>query len=696
MTPSHNDKTPRRLILHSSQCPGDILIMTAAIRDLHRAHPGRFITDVRTSSPAVWEHNPFITRLHDRTPDVEHIKMHYPLIQTSNQRPYHFIHGYAQYLEEQLDVRIPVTDFHGEIYLSERERTESPHPRVDRSESYWIIIAGGKFDFTAKWWSPDAYQEVVDRLQGRVRFVQCGDRRHWHPPLRGVENLVGETSLRGFIRMMHRAEGVVCPVTFAMHLAAATPRTSSRPGARPAVVIAGGREPSHWEAYPHHRFLSTVGALSCCDQGGCWKSRCHKVGDGDPKDWRDACESPVHVGGGISIPRCMDMISPEDVVRAVLSYYEGGVVPSRTPNKDAGLVVPTKSDQATGPHNENTSRCKDHELIKSIAPAPSQQNDSQDVLIRFSHGLGDSIQFTAVLQHLRLYFPEWNIDVAAQPGCFDAMQGLCRKAFPLSESKGAEQNENYARVLTLRWAECRSEITDAPSTKASRCLEEVFKIRPLPELCRYSIRIPGKTKEAAQQYMESIGAAPLDHSQCDNSQCDQSLPRYRAVVIHYQGRTSRMKKDLPSAFVRHIVQRIQKRGRVPIILDWNDTPSLLINQKTVHCPRPGHPIWSEAKEGTASGVAALIEASEYMIGIDSGPLHVAGAVDTPTFGIWTRHHPIHYFDHADNVEHWVPRFHKRLAAGAAAVEYFRKNYRHHIYGDLEKEFLVALTKRLQE
>ena len=125
--------------------------MTAAVRDLHRAHPGRFVTDVRTSSPAVWEHNPHITPLHDRTPGVEHIEMHYPLIQTSNQRPYHFIHGYVQYLEEQLAVRIPVTDFHGEIHLSERDVRETPHPQVDPFQSYWIIIAGGKYDFTKKW-----------------------------------------------------------------------------------------------------------------------------------------------------------------------------------------------------------------------------------------------------------------------------------------------------------------------------------------------------------------------------------------------------------------------------------------------------------------------------------------------------------------------------------------------------------------
>ncbi len=50
------------------------------------------------------------------------------------------------------------------------------------------------------------------------------------------------------------------------------------------AVVARAREPPHWEAYPQHQFISTVGALTCCANGGCWKSRCQKVGDGDQKD----------------------------------------------------------------------------------------------------------------------------------------------------------------------------------------------------------------------------------------------------------------------------------------------------------------------------------------------------------------------------------------------------------------------------
>ena len=80
----------RRLILRSFQSPGDVVMLTAAVRDLHVAYPGQFETDVRTSADALWEHNPWLTRLNEGTPGVEVLDMHYPLVHQSNQRPYTF------------------------------------------------------------------------------------------------------------------------------------------------------------------------------------------------------------------------------------------------------------------------------------------------------------------------------------------------------------------------------------------------------------------------------------------------------------------------------------------------------------------------------------------------------------------------------------------------------------------------------
>lgn len=37
----------RKLVLKNSQSPGDIVMLTAAVRDLHRSYPGQFVTSVR-------------------------------------------------------------------------------------------------------------------------------------------------------------------------------------------------------------------------------------------------------------------------------------------------------------------------------------------------------------------------------------------------------------------------------------------------------------------------------------------------------------------------------------------------------------------------------------------------------------------------------------------------------------------------
>jgi hypothetical protein len=87
------------------------------------------------------------------------------------------------------------------------------------------------------------------------------------------------------------------------------------------VVIAGGREPSHWEAYPHHQYLHTHSALPCCDAGGCWKSRVVPLHDGSAND-QSLCTFPVTLASGQVLPRCLDMITAGAVIEAIERYQE--------------------------------------------------------------------------------------------------------------------------------------------------------------------------------------------------------------------------------------------------------------------------------------------------------------------------------------------------------------------------------------
>lgn len=299
--------------------PGDIVMLTAAVRDLHRAYPGQFLTDVRTSCPELWENNPHLTKLDAADPAVRTMDCHYPLIHRSNQTPYHFIHGFIEHLNEQLGLRIRPTDFRGDIHLSDSERMR-PSPveeLLGRRCPYWIMAAGGKYDYTIKWWHRRRWQEVVDHFRGRVQFVQVGQHGHYHPPLKGAIDLRGRTTLRDMVRLVHHADGVVCPVTLHMHLAAAVPLPAGRKRLRGCVVIAGGREPAHWEQYPGHQFLHTIGQLDCCSTGGCWKARTVALGDGTELDRPEALCTQVAPSG---LPACMDRITTAHVIRAIEGF----------------------------------------------------------------------------------------------------------------------------------------------------------------------------------------------------------------------------------------------------------------------------------------------------------------------------------------------------------------------------------------
>jgi len=312
-----------KYILKNYQSPGDIVMLTAAVRDLKLSHPDIEI-DVDTAAPELWENNPHLTK----GIEGKIIKADYPLIHESNEGQHHFIHAFRKFLENELDLRIKPTGFKGDIHISDEEKGwMSQLEDMGIKDRFWIINAGGKYDFTAKWWSPFSYQKVINYFRGKITFVQVGQKGHWHPKLQGVVDLIGKTDLRQLIRLVYHSSGVITGVSLLMHLAAAV---ESKHGLlnRPGVVIAGGREPVQWEAYPHHRYLAVNGAMTCCDNGGCWNSRCQLVGDGDKKDTENLCLHPVDLRTKppIRIPKCMDMIKADDVIRAVQTYYTGGVL----------------------------------------------------------------------------------------------------------------------------------------------------------------------------------------------------------------------------------------------------------------------------------------------------------------------------------------------------------------------------------
>jgi ADP-heptose:LPS heptosyltransferase len=579
-------------------------MLTAAVRDLHKAYPQQFETDVRSSADDLWKHNPYLTPLREADAGVEVLDMHYPLIHESNTRPLHFIHGYPDFLERRLSLRIPVTQFSGDIHLTDSEKSSPPdHLGIPEGQRFWIIVAGGKYDFTAKWWNPASYQAIVDHFRGKIQFVQCGEAGHWHPRLSGVIDLVGRTGLRDFIRLMHFAHGVVCPVTFAMHLAAAVDSRPDRPKHRACVVIAGGREPAHWEAYPHHQFISTNGALPCCNDGGCWKSRCQKVGDGDRKDFEDLCEAPVEVTAGLSIPKCMDMITVDDVIRRIEIYFEGGAFQYDNPDisqPSADFALHTKL---------NSGRS---------GSVSQRDNAARRVNVVFHHGLGDCANFARMIP---LYARRgFEIGVKCTPDKNLLFEAVGVRI--LSQDDTAEQHAwGYPSGGTFEghgryWVGSKigHNLSEWP-------LPDIGDKEQLwPELISSSVPVSSHVSqqdiETVQRWLNSL-ARPI-------------------TLLHSKGNSGQERKSLPdeltTEFYREFLNRCQ--GTL-ILLDWDRRVPRIASARVRHLDDLG--------SCTTGRMLALMLNADLLVGVDSGPLHTANIVGIPTIGVWMPgHYPATY------------------------------------------------------
>ena len=345
-----------RLIIRHRWALGDTVLLTSLIRDIHKAYPGEYEIMVDTNFTNVWWHNPYVVKFEQGSlPRPKHVEVGwgdairwnaYARVGDKKEMK-HILAWYHYDFSRKTGIEVPVTDPWPDLHLSQDERP----PRIQGR--YWVILSGGKLDLTNKHWHAHRYQEVVDRLRPYgLNFVQCGatHTKHVHPPINGALNMVGKTeNVRDLWNIIMHSDGVLCPVTGAMHIAAAFQR--------PCVVISGGREEPWFEAYVDnfkafgekassmpvpHKFLHTIGMLPCCDVQGCWKKRVV------PLDQRDLnqksytlCRAPIRPAETHPVPECMDMITVDHVVEAMMSYYEEGMLPpiGKTTGKYPSQVV---------------------------------------------------------------------------------------------------------------------------------------------------------------------------------------------------------------------------------------------------------------------------------------------------------------------------------------------------------------------
>lgn len=324
-----------KIRIHSGLAPGDTLMCTCGVRDLHVHFGDKYAINVATNHMRIWDYNPHLSPVFKEA----HIDVRVgPGIGTrgSHRSGLHYANAFRLSLESILNIKIPQGPVRADIHLSEQEKAAPP--LVDGH--YWILMNGrkepGQGKFTSKTWPWERWQEVINALPW-ITFVQAGSPDDTWQGLQGdnIINLVQETfDLRKLMKLFYHAQGSFGLISLQMHMAAAFNK--------PCVVIAGAREPATFEAYPDHRFLHFQGSMKCSllnkqrepvpnkwQQGGSLTWAC----------WRDgieACGQRTEAG----YAKCLDMVQAGDVVRAIESYYEGGRLGK--PGKTASVYIAPK------------------------------------------------------------------------------------------------------------------------------------------------------------------------------------------------------------------------------------------------------------------------------------------------------------------------------------------------------------------
>ena len=262
----------------------------------------------------------------------------------------------------------------------------------------------------------------------------------------------------------------------------------------------------------------------------------------------------------------------------------------------------------------------------------------QRTLIRLhrGYGLGDSVQFSIVLQHLLKHRPDWQIDFVSD----HPYRVLPIRAFDYDHQPPASQ---YDKIIDCPMYDNTGNWTDKPNTRAVACLYERFGIPYDPECGRYHIDHENDHySHKADAFYESIG-------------CSHGETCWNAVICHFAGKTNPAAKDLPLECRQPILDAIRGLGYVPILLGYS-TPN----------------------GGNITHLHALISSAAAFVGIDSGPGKVASATATPSLICWTGHHPLRMHDPAPNTVHLVPENHAAMEPicwDAAKLRYFEKAYR---------------------
>jgi hypothetical protein len=224
-------------------------------------------------------------------------------------------------------------------------------------------------------------------------------------------------------------------------------------------------------------------------------------------------------------------------------------------------------------------------------------------------GFGDAVELTAVLRHLRHYYPRARLEVITEPdraALYTTSVPDPTIGRPLVDAVIFRADADYSTHPLNPWPGHSRSFATCPSSPVEHCLVDRLGLEPIAELCHYWVPRP----EVRGQRSEVGG---------------------QIALCHFAGDHRKAQKNLTLVQRSEVICQLHSAGYQVSVL---------------------------GEDVTASNAAALIEligGCELFVGVDSGPLHLASALGKRAIGLWTYLSPLHSFCHDRTTTHLLWR-----------------------------------------
>ncbi len=256
-----------------------------------------------------------------------------------------------------------------------------------------------------------------------------------------------------------------------------------------------------------------------------------------------------------------------------------------------------------------------YSAISVLATAMTQ--GTSNLRFRFTHGLGDVVHACHALQ---LYARRgYAVTVQAEPNKLWVW-----RVAGISTVTGSDFPEHSYQYPAGFWD------ASAPDCEASK-IAHFFEHPVLPRLA---------AKDVVWRELRDVRLDARPHVRPEYTDWIkrflEGLPR-PIVLLHSKGTTFREQKSLPDGLVVELIVELLRRpdfsGSI-VTLDF-DSRAATVGHARV---RPVVPHWPAVD---AERICALFFAADLLVGVDSGPLHLAAMTDIPVLGVFRDIPPNH-------------------------------------------------------